>query len=798
MSALPDPSTSRAVLIGTSEYTSPNLDGLPAVAANLKALADLLCAPDVWGLPAQNCVVVTNPTTPRELVHPIAQAAAEATDTLLVYYAGHGLTMPMAPALHLSLRDSEPNLSYTCVSYESVREQLVATRARRRIVVLDCCFSGHALGMASGDPSTRVVEEAGGFTEGTYLMAAAGSTKKAISVPGEPYTAFTAELLRLLSDGLPGGDRYLDLDTLFQHVDARLRAKRRPEPQRRVHNTAGRVAFHNRAFVADVEAPTADTPAPPLTAGATAVVLRTLIESARADRSARLATAARGPAAEVAELACLLPKAGMSYEVRDFLEKAARDRPVREIVSLVAGLHKDERHAARYTSIVLTEAAGLAVPDVADLIAGLPADDADTLIRHLSQWSPIDRLVELTRTLRARGLRAQASALIGGAAGGRSDLVGLFSVLVDQGRDGDVELLLRGSENWSRRQRRSIDEVLRTSSLDRTTWRPLLRRHAFHSPKSIRAEFVRTYAVLLALSTTLSTVDRNVHGVPRTVVLFGGATLLFAYGVHAAHRIVLTHPNHYLGVIGGATFVAGLSLPIASVFQYAVTGVLAAFVWFLHRRLRDTRRVRAWYSEVIAGRRLNSPWAMHGLASLEAEEGNVETARRWYRRAADTDAVVAPRAMLDLGLFEERQGDLDAARAWFTKAAAQKDTATAARAMVHLGILEERQGAWKAAADCYHRAIETERLYTAWNVYILDLLPSDGTITGPLRDRYARSVTKRADAAPWAMHNLGLIEERQGNADAARDWYSKVAALGNAEAASRASEGLARLSRPVR
>jgi hypothetical protein len=248
VSALPDPSTSRAVLIGTSEYTSPHLDGLPAVARNLEALADLLRAPDVWGLPEQNCVVVPNPITVPELVHPVAEAAAEATDTLLVYYAGQGLRVPTAPALHLSLRDSEPNLSYTSVPFELVREQLVATRARHRIVLLDCCFGGRALGTAPGDPSTRVVEEAGGFTEGTCLIAAAGSTRRAISVPGEPHTAFTAELLALLSHGLPGGDRHLDLDTIFHHVAASLRAKRRPEPQRRVHNTAGRVAFHNRAY----------------------------------------------------------------------------------------------------------------------------------------------------------------------------------------------------------------------------------------------------------------------------------------------------------------------------------------------------------------------------------------------------------------------------------------------------------------------------------------------------------------------------------------------------------------------
>jgi uncharacterized caspase-like protein len=248
VSVLPDPYASRAVLIGTSRYTHPSLEDLPAVTANLDALAALLRSPDVWGLPAENCVVVTDPAGAAEMIGPIVRAAAEATDTLLVYYAGHGLVARVASELHLALTGSEkPNASYTAVPYGLIREELAGTRAERQVVVLDCCYSGRALGrMAGGDPAEIVADEA--LIEGTYLIAAAAETRTAVSVPGERYTAFTAELVTLLRRGLPGHGPYLDLDTLYREIQTSLRAKQRPLPQSRARNTAGRLAFRNRAF----------------------------------------------------------------------------------------------------------------------------------------------------------------------------------------------------------------------------------------------------------------------------------------------------------------------------------------------------------------------------------------------------------------------------------------------------------------------------------------------------------------------------------------------------------------------
>ncbi|MEV0399167.1 caspase family protein [Actinoallomurus sp. NPDC050550] len=264
MSVLPDPNTSRAVLIGTWRYTDPGLTSLPAVAENLKALARLLRDPGIWGLPKTHCTAIPNPATAAEAIDPIIEAAEQATDTLLVYYAGHGLIARRDAELHLALTGSRPNAAHTALPYATIRDELLDTRARRQVVILDCCYSGRALGrMAPADAATVLADEAA--IEGTYLIAAAAETRTALSVPGEPHTAFTAELLTTLRRGIPGQGPHLDLDTLYRHIETTLRAKQRPLPQRRIRNTADRLAFHNRAHAPTRPAPTptASEPAPP-------------------------------------------------------------------------------------------------------------------------------------------------------------------------------------------------------------------------------------------------------------------------------------------------------------------------------------------------------------------------------------------------------------------------------------------------------------------------------------------------------------------------------------------------------
>ncbi|MFF7647026.1 caspase family protein [Streptomyces canus] len=242
MSVLPDPGATRAVLVGTSRYE--HLEPLPAVANNLQALADLLGGPLSLNLPARHVTVVENPDAASTVVGAVRQAAAEATDTLVVYFVGHGL-VDAQDQLCLALPQTEFGRIETGLPYDWVRQVLLQdSRAERHVVILDCCYSGRALGRMSA--GTGLADQAA--VEGSFLLAAAAETRTALAPVGETYTAFTAALLETLREGIPGGPPLLDLGEIYRSLRRTLEARGHPVPQARDRNSGAQVALaRNRA-----------------------------------------------------------------------------------------------------------------------------------------------------------------------------------------------------------------------------------------------------------------------------------------------------------------------------------------------------------------------------------------------------------------------------------------------------------------------------------------------------------------------------------------------------------------------
>ncbi|MFJ9025433.1 caspase domain-containing protein [Streptomyces sp. NPDC102259] len=246
MKRLPDPAKSRAVIVGVDRYDT--LPDLPSVGNNVNRLAKVLGDPELWGLrrPDQ-CTVLLNPPSPDAVLDAVHDAAAEAEDALVVYFAGHGLVSPNGE-LYLALSNAHAQRLYRAVAYEDLRLQLVDTcTATSKVVILDCCYSGRAL---VGHMGTALDVANHAMVEGTYLMTASAETKLAWAPEGETYTAFTGELLKALEFGVPGASDPLEMETLFWHVRQELEAKSRPVPQQRARN-----AGHAIALVATVRWP---------------------------------------------------------------------------------------------------------------------------------------------------------------------------------------------------------------------------------------------------------------------------------------------------------------------------------------------------------------------------------------------------------------------------------------------------------------------------------------------------------------------------------------------------------------
>ncbi|MFK4540411.1 hypothetical protein RKD29_007961 [Streptomyces tendae] len=237
MSVLPDPGASWAVLVGTGRYEY--LEHLPAASNNVQALADLLRGPLSVQLPTGHVTVVEDPVAAHTVVGAVRQAAAEATDTLIVYFAGHGL-VDAQDQLTLALPHTEFGRVETGLPYDWLRQVLLLdSRAERHVVILDCCYSGLALGrMSAGSP---LADQA--VVEGSFLLAAAAETRTALAPVGQRYTAFTGALLDTLRRGIPGGPALLDLATVYRHVRLTLEARGHPVPQARDRNSGAQVAL---------------------------------------------------------------------------------------------------------------------------------------------------------------------------------------------------------------------------------------------------------------------------------------------------------------------------------------------------------------------------------------------------------------------------------------------------------------------------------------------------------------------------------------------------------------------------
>ncbi|MEV7588983.1 caspase family protein [Streptomyces sp. NPDC089922] len=231
------------MLIGTSRYD--HLEQLPAVSNNLTALAKALTEPSTWGLPPEHCVTLSNPTTAEMTMAAVRAAAEQARDTVLVYFAGHGLVDPEND-LYLAMPQSRQQRVETGLPYQWLRQALLTGRAERCVVILDCCYSGRALGSMGGPAD--LADQAS--VEGSFLLAAAAETRPALAPPGEPFTAFTGELLDTLQMGIPYGPELLEFGALYRHMRISLAAKGRPVPQARDRNTGAQLALgRNPAYL---------------------------------------------------------------------------------------------------------------------------------------------------------------------------------------------------------------------------------------------------------------------------------------------------------------------------------------------------------------------------------------------------------------------------------------------------------------------------------------------------------------------------------------------------------------------
>lgn len=178
------------LLSGVAAYR--NLPQLPSVLDNLVDLQSLLGG-----------VVVADRESPSDFLDPLAYLASTATDTLIFYFGGHGVR-DLDDQLCLALPgtiDKKSEVQRTALPVERVMAVMNRARARNRIVILDCCFSGQALRAPSAYD--------------LHLLTATGRTEKA-RAPETRNTLFTGGILDLLRNGIPDAGEWITVGDLHR------------------------------------------------------------------------------------------------------------------------------------------------------------------------------------------------------------------------------------------------------------------------------------------------------------------------------------------------------------------------------------------------------------------------------------------------------------------------------------------------------------------------------------------------------------------------------------------------------
>ncbi|WP_433685398.1 caspase, EACC1-associated type [Nocardia sp. CA-119907] len=248
---------SRAVLIGTARYT--HLAAIPAATANVTDLADVLTRPGAAFTTGQ-CVTVLDPDR-TGVGNEVGRAARGASGLLLVYYTGHGL-LDRRGRLHLAVPGSDPaDVRWTAVPFETLREEILDSPARVRVLILDCCFAGRAFEAMADVPSLVA-----GQTDihGTYTITSSSANEPSFAPADHRNTAFTGAFLAVAA-AAPAST----LDELYRETDRHLHLAGHPRPQCRNIDIAADLRLFGQPQPPTTPAATMpgagrdDTPAPP-------------------------------------------------------------------------------------------------------------------------------------------------------------------------------------------------------------------------------------------------------------------------------------------------------------------------------------------------------------------------------------------------------------------------------------------------------------------------------------------------------------------------------------------------------
>ncbi len=216
-----------ALLIGISEY-EPGLAALPKAVNDVEAMQRVLSNPEMGGFAPGDITVLRNPQR-QEMEKEIYNLYAnrQKDDLVLFYFSGHGVTVESGD-FYFSTRETEKNqnklLPFTAVAATSVHGWMNQSKSKRRVVILDCCFSGaFAKGFTPKDSGTIDLQQKLGG-EGTAILTASTSQQYAFESDSLNLSVYTHYLVEGIEKGAADkdGDGLIAVDELHDYAKSKV------------------------------------------------------------------------------------------------------------------------------------------------------------------------------------------------------------------------------------------------------------------------------------------------------------------------------------------------------------------------------------------------------------------------------------------------------------------------------------------------------------------------------------------------------------------------------------------------
>jgi hypothetical protein len=260
-----------ALVVAISRYSDPMLRQLRAPAEDAAELGTVLGDPELGDFS------VTTVTDGR--AHEIRIAVEEflsgqrPDDLSLVYLSCHGL-MDARRRLYFAATDTvKDRLAATGIEARWLLDQLEECRARRQIVILDCCFSGAFAAGSKGDGDLRLGDRFLGQGRGRVVLTASRGTEYSFEGNPTPHSAipgsvFTSALANGIRTGAADSDHdgWITVDDAYTYAFDEMRAAGAEQtPQRWLYGAEGGIVLARNPTAAAGSGPpprSAPTPRP--------------------------------------------------------------------------------------------------------------------------------------------------------------------------------------------------------------------------------------------------------------------------------------------------------------------------------------------------------------------------------------------------------------------------------------------------------------------------------------------------------------------------------------------------------